>query len=270
MCIRDSYYTYHNLKEDPMEPVMLNGVTYNPKELAYYQTKFTGEDDQLVYDDYKYANYKYLAIDMSEHKDLLGRSHIVLYQDFRLNKGGIFWDGSYILIRYFLDKYQPTLPVASEVKVLELGAGTALPGIITALLGYQTTFTDLEYLMPFVKKNCELNFDVNKDNVEIATLEWGVEEQMKKIRHQRFDVIFGSELIYLDETFEDLVKTLEAFSDEKTIIVFSYKFRMREKLELFFSIFQRSFTYEYVDNSELQKYHPNKEEYVFVAKKIVK
>ena len=64
---------------------------------------------------------------------------------------------------------------------------------------------------------------------------------------KKFDFIFGSELIYIEESFDDLITTLLEFSDTETVIIFTFRIRMKSKFDLFFDKFEEYFEYEYID-----------------------
>lgn len=230
-------------------------------KLQWEQKDENGEE--IVYDDYRNANSKYLKF--TNFQKETGQD-VVLYQDFTLGKGGIFWDGSYTLLQYFLRNYHDklTAKAPNDMSILELGAGTALPGIVTGLLGYNVIITDLGKLMPFVEKNVALNIKPECKNVACHELEWGNKSHFEKIG-QKFDIIFGAELIYLEETFEDLVKTFLEFSADNTIILMTYKIRLQWKVDQFFQKFDEYFDKTLVQTDILTQYHPNPSQYLVVA-----
>ena len=55
-------------------------------------------------------------------------------------------------------------------KVLELGAGTGVVGIVLGLLGAQVTLTDQAQLLPLLKENIELN--KVQHHVTVKELNW--------------------------------------------------------------------------------------------------
>ena len=234
--------------------ININEVFYNEDKIIKYDlTKF--EEDQ-TYDDYKYANYPYIYFEFPEINDL----KIVLTQDFRLNKGGTFWDGSLLLAKYFL----ATTKIGSseennKINILELGAGTSLPGMLAALLDYNVILTDLGLLMKFIEKNISLNFpEKNSKTIKLQKLEWANQDDMKTIKGS-FDFIFGSEIIYIEETFEDLIATMKYYSSLKTKIILVYKIRLPERTAKFFRLLSEEFDYVEIGQVKLQEYlrHPD-------------
>lgn len=235
----------------------------DPKDTANFVLDFDGKEEKC-FDDYRWANIKYLSF--SHFKDFVG-TDITLYQDFNLNKGGIFWDGSFLLIQYFLQNYH-----FKDIKkpwIIELGSGTSLPSIVLKALNYNVVATDLKYLIEFVKKNISLNIGLQKtDNLFIKELEWGNEENIKEIQkiNKKFDFIICSELIYIEESFDDLITTLIEFATETTTIIFSYRIRMREKFDNFMEKLKKNFIVEFIERKKLESIHPNENLHIMIAK----
>jgi len=240
--------------------LIINGKAYKSAQIFKFDLKEIQEKN--VFDDYRNSNYKNAYFELEEVPD----KQIVLHQDHRLNKGGIFWDGSYLLLKYFLDietswksKQTEKLPL----RILELGSGTSVPSIVSGLLGYQVITTDLPFLLPFVEKNVYENLPRDQ-NIEVKPLEWGNEEHMKNITG-RFDYIIGAELIYVEDSFDNLIKTLKHFCDEKTKVIMTHKIRLPERTELFFSKLKKEFDFEDVDQSVIGKIIPHPNFHIFVA-----
>lgn len=77
------------------------------------------------------------------------------------------------------------------VKVLELGAGTGLPGIVAASLGARVVQTDRQKLAMHV---CQLNAERNGvSHIEHRIADWTAWEG-----RERYDLVIGSDIIYAD------------------------------------------------------------------------
>ncbi|GAB2279421.1 hypothetical protein Dimus_014061 [Dionaea muscipula] len=89
--------------------------------------------------------------------------------------------------------------------VLELGAGTSLPGLVAAKLGANVTLTDdsnrLEVLEN-IRKVC----DLNKLNCEVVGLQWGVWDPCIFNVHPQ--IILGADVLYDSSAFNDLFSTV--------------------------------------------------------------
>jgi predicted nicotinamide N-methyase len=110
----------------------------------------------------------------------------------QLGTGLVTWDGAVVLAKY-LDKHRD---LVHDRSVLELGAGTGLSGIATAVLGAsRVLLTDLEYTVENLRRNIDLNAAVitaskqhedievyetngaaiasySSNNIDVAVLDW--------------------------------------------------------------------------------------------------
>ena len=145
-----------------------------------------------------------------------------------------------------------------NLKILELGAGTALPTIFAAKLGHKVVITDLKKNINLIKENIILNNLKENDSVKVETLSWEKEDDIKRIKGESpvFDVIIGSELIYMDEYFDDLINVLKNFSNSETVMIISYKIRHPDIVDCFFKKFTQIFSYNHVEDELLLKNYP--------------
>ncbi|MCQ2816064.1 MAG: protein N-lysine methyltransferase family protein, partial [archaeon] len=185
------------------------------EDFSFMEYNIESEKKENISADYRNANYKTILINIPEIEKKLK-----VKQNYTLGKGGIFWDGSYFLTKYILSKILKD----SKIKnVLELGAGTALPSLACLCKGLNVITTDLQKFMPFINEIFEMNKnEFNKESkYKIIPLDWTNEDNIKEIKTncEKFDLIIGSELIYLDDVFDDLIKVLKEFSDSNTIIM---------------------------------------------------
>ena len=81
----------------------------------------------------------------------------------------------------------------------------------------------------------------------------------------RLDIIICADLIYLDETFEDLVKTLRVLSERcldrkgnKPLVLVSYKIRLPELTERFLVMLREQF--DVTEELDVRDLHPNPQE----------
>lgn len=98
-------------------------------------------------------------------------------------------------------------------RVLELGSGTGLGGIVAASLGADVTLTDL----PPVLGNLEANLDLNQGGVRAAggslaaaALPWGDAAAIADVAAagRPFDLIIASDVVYYSYLFGPLLQTL--------------------------------------------------------------
>ncbi|MDY6845329.1 MAG: methyltransferase domain-containing protein [Thermodesulfobacteriota bacterium] len=99
------------------------------------------------------------------------------------------WPSSIALSQYIISN----LDVVGK-RVLDLGCGLGLVGIVASLRGAHVVFGDYETdALAFSKKNSLLNYC---KNVEFLNIDW---RRPPKI--EPFDVIFASDIVYEDEEF---------------------------------------------------------------------
>ncbi|XP_039252101.2 protein N-lysine methyltransferase METTL21A-like [Styela clava] len=128
---------------------------------------------------------------------------ITIYQDWD-EKGvaAVVWEAAIELSNYIIK--------SEEMKgktVLELGAGTGLVGIVCSKLGAKVTVTDLKEALPFLSKNIDKNFQ-NDDKMapKVQELKWG--DNLNLNNPKDYDIIIGADVIYIEDTFGDLLDTI--------------------------------------------------------------
>uniref|UniRef100_G1N8C8 Protein N-lysine methyltransferase METTL21A n=1 Tax=Meleagris gallopavo TaxID=9103 RepID=G1N8C8_MELGA len=128
--------------------------------------------------------------------------------------------------------------------VIELGAGTGLLGIVATLLelrlssssspeiqciflyhlGARVTITDREPALEFLELNVWANLPSElHPRAVVKELTWG--KDLGNFPPGAFDFILGADIIYLEETFAELLQTLEYLCSEQTVILLSCRIR---------------------------------------------
>jgi len=94
-------------------------------------------------------------------------------------------------------------------RVVELGAGTALPGLLAAKLGAQVTLTDCLSL-PHCLDNCREGIELNQlqGAATVQALSWGLFTASTLRLKNSVDVLIGSDLFFDPEVFEPLLVTV--------------------------------------------------------------
>ena len=94
--------------------------------------------------------------------------------------------------------------------VLELGSGTALPGLLCSKIGAKKVILSDDFWQPNTLKNCSEAIKVNalsEDIVEVVGLSWG-QYQKSLLELPKLDYVIGSDLFFDPKVFEPLVTTL--------------------------------------------------------------
>ncbi|XP_032883674.1 EEF1A lysine methyltransferase 3-like [Amblyraja radiata] len=162
-----------------------------------------------------------------------------------LGISAIIWESGLVLCRYF---QQEKIDFLGK-KVIELGSGTGIVGILATLLGGDVTLTD----QPSVLRQIEFNVATNvpKSNPSraiVCPLRWG--ENQSEFPAD-FDVILGSDIVYSPLHFQGLIQTLRHLSSHTTVIYISSK--MREVMgakEFHEKILPQYFNWEIVHRNE--------------------
>lgn len=148
----------------------------------------------------------------------------------------VVWDAAIVLGRY-LEK------IAAQLwgkKVIELGAGTGFAGIVASLLGGNVTITDRKMALDVTKMNVEGNLGKKQNSVEIKELEWG---QSVSSFSPPFDFVLGADIVYIEDTFNDLLKTLQDLCDENSVVLLSCKIRY-DRDKRFFELLSQHFRHK--------------------------
>ncbi|XP_043916474.1 protein N-lysine methyltransferase METTL21A [Protopterus annectens] len=172
-----------------------------------------------------------------------------------LGVAAVVWDAAVILCMYL----ESGAVQIKGTSVIELGAGTGLVGIVAVLLGATVTITDRKVAMNFLESNVRANLPAGlHSRAQIKELTWG--HQLEHFQKGGFDLILGADIIYLEETFEDLLKTLEHLCSDKTVVLLSCRIRY-ERDENFLKKLGTTFFVAQVH------YNKEKDVYIFRAEK---
>eukprot|EP00397_Hematodinium_sp_SG-2012_P060293 GEMP01078340.1.p1 GENE.GEMP01078340.1~~GEMP01078340.1.p1 ORF type:complete len:245 (+),score=26.92 GEMP01078340.1:158-892(+) len=102
--------------------------------------------------------------------------------------GGVVWRAADVLISH--------LPAADEIagkRVLELGSGCGLPGLVLACRGADVVLSDYA---PILVENLKYNSAMNEIPVRCIQLDWHAIEDADQFGP--FDLVIGSDLVYGD------------------------------------------------------------------------
>lgn len=108
----------------------------------------------------------------------------------------------------------------------------------------------------------EANLQLNRHNLEGRTitashLEWGVEEDIITF-NLPFDVVLAADVVYMEESFPLLIKSLDDLTDSHTLVLLSCKHRYESYMK-FFQLLQEKFDSEIVwYNQDIKVYRCRK------------
>ncbi|XP_036449974.1 protein-lysine methyltransferase METTL21D isoform X2 [Colossoma macropomum] len=147
-------------------------------------------------------------------------SVLKMFQCSKGDVGCVVWDAAIVLSKYLETEQFCSSQTWSSKKVVELGAGTGVVGIMAASLGANVTVTDLEDLLPLLELNIRENQSlISTGSVTAKVLKWG-EDVTDFLPHP--DYILMADCIYYEQP---LVETLKLLSGPETCIICCYEQR---------------------------------------------
>ncbi|EGC35383.1 hypothetical protein DICPUDRAFT_152320 [Dictyostelium purpureum] len=186
------------------------------------------------------------------------------------------WPASRILSQ-FISKYNDQF---KNKNVVELGSGVGLCGLVSSKYSNFTLFTDGdEKSLPLLQDNVEANKDLYKDSKNKPNVErlfWGKTDTLEKFKEQyqskfEFDIVIGSDLIYVDDSIEPLFYTVDSIlsKSQSNSPTFYLSFLDRKNhLPVLKSVSQKyNFTMESIELNFLN-YEPSTMSKMFIFKRI--
>ncbi|CAO2827871.1 unnamed protein product [Amaranthus hypochondriacus] len=115
---------------------------------------------------------------------------------------GLFvWPCSVVLAEYVWQQRSRF----SGIPVLELGAGTSLPGLVAAKVGADVTLTDDSKRIE-VLENIRRVSDLNNLSCKVMGLSWGIWDAQIFDLHPQ--ILLGADVLYDSNAFDDLFSTV--------------------------------------------------------------
>lgn len=129
-------------------------------------------------------------------------------KDERIPYWADLWPSSIALSHYLAEQKI----VKKGMKILEIGCGLGLPGVVAAKLGAQVTFTDyVEEPLEFAKHNCMLN----EIDASFAILDW------RNMPDIDAEIILASDVAYEKRSFEHLAKLIDDMTAKGKVVLLS-------------------------------------------------
>lgn len=115
-------------------------------------------------------------------------------------------------------------------KILEIGSGTSLPGILAAKLGANVILSDNAFLsksLAHIKRICTYNKLKVGSDISVKGLTWGLLGHSISEIGNDLDLILGSDCLYDLSIFEDVISTIGILLEhnQKAVAIISYQLR---------------------------------------------
>ncbi|XP_059539411.1 EEF1A lysine methyltransferase 3 [Myotis daubentonii] len=144
----------------------------------------------------------------------------------RLGVAARVWDAALSLCNYFENQNVDF----RDKKVIELGAGTGIVGILAALQGGDVTITDLPPALEQIQGNVQANVPAG-GRAQVRALSWGIDQH---VFPGDYDLVLGADIVYLESTFPLLLGTLQHLCGPHGTIYLASKMREEHGTESFF------------------------------------
>ncbi|XP_048394351.2 EEF1A lysine methyltransferase 3-like [Stegostoma tigrinum] len=155
------------------------------------------------------------------------------------------WEAGIALCQYF----QKEKISFTGKKVIELGSGTGIVGILATLLGGDVTVTDKPNILKQIENNVSINVPAAcQHRVKVRALTWG-EDQIKF--PTVYDFVLGSDIVYSSVSYPALIETLRYLARQGATIYLATEIRRSNDSALFHEkLLPRYFNCQVVDSLE--------------------
>lgn len=186
-----------------------------------------------------------------------------IHQLFVGDVGCVVWDAALVLAGY-LEKLENQSPgYWKDKRVVELGAGTGIVGLVAACHGAVVTLTDLPEFVDLINVNVKENSTLLLGSAFAQSLVWGQELDEGVAG---CDVIVMSDVVYYEQSMEPLVKTVDDLVGPGTRVIMSYEERhSSEKKTIknkFFELMRTKYISREVDTEKLDSHYQSEDIHV--------
>uniref|UniRef100_A0A452V2N1 EEF1A lysine methyltransferase 3 n=1 Tax=Ursus maritimus TaxID=29073 RepID=A0A452V2N1_URSMA len=117
-------------------------------------------------------------------------------------------------------------------KVIELGAGTGIVGILAerGVIWGDVTITDLPVALEQIQGNVQANVPAGA-RAQVCALSWGIDQH---VFPGDYDLVLGADIVYLEPTFPLLLGTLQHLCGPHGTVYLASKMREEHGTESFF------------------------------------
>lgn len=163
--------------------------------------------------------------------------------------GTTVWDSGLVLSRYLERRFAERGDAWKEKKVLELGCGTGIVGLVAARLTKGEVWVTDKFV-DLAVKNIELNDVKNARAVELPWGREGVDSAKTAGLPGEFDAVLLADVVHWPELFDPLIETLNLLCGQEVEILLAYEKREFDKEVEFFAKFGEKFSFRDIKEDE--------------------
>ncbi|XP_078585747.1 uncharacterized protein LOC144867567 [Branchiostoma floridae x Branchiostoma japonicum] len=162
------------------------------------------------------TSYRHTTVSFGEKVKVVGRVIDGLKDDLNVQQTGfVVWPAAMILSQHLVSHRE----LVREGRVLEVGAGVGLPGLVAAALSEDPSgvvMTDyVEDAVDLMDMNIAETFGEDNNRPQAAIMDWDDDPSVLQEHHGTFDVIIGSDVVYWPVLIEPLIRTVKALLSNK-------------------------------------------------------
>ena len=134
------------------------------------------------------------------------------------------WPAAFAAADYAAEQHAQHRGCWRGKRVLELGAGCGLTGLVLASLGAHVTLSDLPCVLPLLEASCCANaalVDAGGGTVRAAPLPWG-DVAAAAALGRGWDVLLCADVVYRRDLFSPLCASLQALAGPGTVLLMAH------------------------------------------------
>lgn len=176
--------------------------------------------------------------------------------------GGTVWNCAFVMAKY-LERLaaQEDLTKWKSLRVLELGSGTGIVGLATAVLfrAQELFLTDLPAQLPLMQDNLRNAYASAQgearaalERVRIGTLDWA--DPGAQVHAGAYDVLIASDCVWPKVDNSLFVHALRCLTTPRTRVLLAYEYRGGSCRQTFFAPAEQYFSFTRISDEHL---HPD-------------
>lgn len=139
----------------------------------------------------------------------------------------------------------------SGLRLMELGAGTGVVGLLAGYHGADATITDMDNIVPLIEYNIKQNSTLLRGCVQARPLVWG-NDALTNQHWPSLDYLILANCVYYESSLEPLVETMRQLASEDTEILVCYEVRtmgIKALIARWHELIKDEFSIEYLPKS---------------------